>query len=80
MILGFSIFPGIGILVGVFVWWIAWRFMLSSSRKNQIKEALRNIREKRGTLMSSSTSQCQAPTSQPDVKNESATKSTVKSE
>jgi len=80
IILGFSIFPGIGILVGIFVWWIAWRFMLSSSRKNQIKEALKNIREKRGTLMSSSTSKCQAPTSKPDVKNESGTKSTAKSE
>jgi hypothetical protein len=79
MILGFTIFPGIGILVGIFVWWIAWRFMLSSSRKNQIKEALKNIREKRGTLISSSTS-CQAPMSKSDIKNESGTKSTTKSE
>ena len=47
IILGFSIFPGIGILIGIFVWWIAWRFMLSSSRKNQIKEALKRIKEKR---------------------------------
>ena len=48
IILGFSIFPGVGILVGIFIWWISWRFMVSSSRKTQIKEALKNIREKRG--------------------------------
>lgn len=48
IILGFSIFPGIGILVGIFIWWISWRFMVSSSRKNQIKEAFKNIRAKRG--------------------------------
>ena len=47
IILGVSIFPGIGILIGIFIWWIAWRFMLSGSRKNQIKEALKRIKEKR---------------------------------
>ena len=49
MILGVSLFPGIGIVVGIFIWWIAWRFMLSSSRKNQIKEALKRIKEKRAS-------------------------------
>jgi len=49
MILGVSLFPGMGILVGIFIWWIAWRFMLSSSRKNQIKEALKRIKEKRAS-------------------------------
>jgi len=49
MILGVSLFPGIGILVGIFIWWVAWRFMLSSSRKNQIKEALKRIKEKRAS-------------------------------
>jgi len=49
MILGVSLFPGMGILVGIFIWWVAWRFMLSSSRKNQIKEALKRIKEKRAS-------------------------------
>jgi hypothetical protein len=49
MILGVSIFPGMGILVGIFIWWVAWRFMVSSSRKNQIKEALKRIKEKRAS-------------------------------
>ncbi len=80
VILGFTIFPGIGILVGIFVWWIAWRFILSSSRKNQIKEALKNIRDRRATLISSSISKCQTPMSKPDVKSESEAKSTAKSE
>ena len=80
IILGFTIFPGMGILVGIFLWWIAWRFMLSSSRKNQIKEALKNIREKRAPFSSSSTSGCQTTTPKPDVKNASGPKSTVASE
>ncbi|MGO9311668.1 MAG: hypothetical protein ACLQBD_17315 [Syntrophobacteraceae bacterium] len=49
MILGVSLFPGMGILVGIFIWWVAWRFMVSSSRKNQIKEALKRIKEKRAS-------------------------------
>ncbi len=49
MILGVSLFPGMGILVGIFIWWVAWRFMVSSSRKNQIKEALKMIKEKRAS-------------------------------
>jgi hypothetical protein len=80
IILGFTIFPGMGILVGIFLWWIAWRFMLSSSRKNQIKEALKNIREKRAPFLSSSTSGCQTPTPNQDIKNENGPKSTVTSE
>lgn len=51
MILGISLFPGIGIVVGAFTWWIAWHFMLNSSRKNQIKEALKRIKEKQAPLM-----------------------------
>ena len=80
IILGFTIFPGMGILVGIFLWWIAWRFMLSSSRKNQIKEALKNIREKRAPFLSSSTSGCQTTAPKPDVKNAGGPKSTVTSE
>lgn len=80
MILGVSIFPGIGILVGIFIWWIAWRFMLSSSRKSRIKEALKRIKEKQAALLSSARSKYQAPTPKPDVKNESGTKSTATSE
>ena len=68
MILGVTLFPGIGILVGILLWWIAWRFMLSSSRKSRIKEALKRIREKQAT----------APG--PDLKNESGTKPTATSE
>jgi len=77
MILGVTIFPGIGILLGIFVWWIAWRFMLSSSRKSQIKEALKRIKERQ---MSSSVSKVKASTPKPDVKNESGTKDTPASE
>ena len=80
MILGISLFPGIGILVGIFIWWIAWRFMLSSSRKSLIKEALKRIKEKHATLLSSSISKYEAPTPKPDAKNESGTKSTATSE
>ena len=80
MILGFTLFPGIGIVVAIFIWWIAWRFMLSSSRKNRYKEVLKSIREKQKTLLRSSKSKYQAPTPKPDVKNESGTKSTVISE
>jgi len=80
MILGVSLFPGIGIVVGIFIWWIAWRFMLSSSRKSQIKEALKSIKEKHATLLSSSISKYHAPTPKSDVKNESGTKSTATSE
>jgi len=76
MILGVTLFPVIGILVGIFVWWIAWRFMLSSSRKNRIKEALKRIKESQAALLSSSTSKYRAPTAEPDRKNESVTKST----
>jgi hypothetical protein len=77
MILGVSLFPGVGILVGIFVWWIAWRFMVSSSRKSRIKEALKRIKEKQAALLSSSRSKYQAPTPKADVKNESGTKSTA---
>jgi hypothetical protein len=49
MILGVTLFPGIGILVGILLWWVAWRFMLSSSRKSRIKEALKRIKEKQTT-------------------------------
>ena len=80
IILGFSIFPGIGILIGIFVWWIAWRFMVSSSGKSRIKEALKRIKEKQAALLSSSRSKYEAPTPKPDVKNESETKSTATSE
>jgi hypothetical protein len=51
MILGISLLPGIGMVVGAFTWWIAWRFMLSSSRKSQIQEALKRIKEKQAPLM-----------------------------
>jgi Na+/melibiose symporter-like transporter len=70
IILGVTLWPGIGILVGIFIWWIAWRFMLSSSRKSRIKEALKRIREKQATSLSSSTSKYQAPTPESDVKKE----------
>lgn len=80
MILGVTLFPGIGIVAGIFIWWIAWRFMLSSSRKNRYKEVLKSIREKQLSLLSSSRSKYQAPTPKPDVKNESGTKSTATSE
>ncbi|MGA2026379.1 MAG: hypothetical protein ABSH17_04815 [Syntrophobacteraceae bacterium] len=80
MVLGFTLFPGIGIVVGIFIWWIAWRFMLSSSRKNRYKEVLKGIREKQKTLLRSSRSKYEAPTPKPDVKNESGAKSTVASE
>ena len=46
IILGVTIFPGIGILLGILIWWIAWRFLVGSSQKSRIKEALRRIREK----------------------------------
>jgi len=80
MILGVSLFPVIGILVGILIWWIAWRFMLSSSRKSRIKEALKRITEKQATLPSSSISKYQAPTLKSDVKNESGNQSTATSE
>jgi hypothetical protein len=80
MILGVTLWPGIGILVGIFVWWIAWRFMLSSSRKNRIKEALKRIKEKQAALLSPSTSKYKGPTPGSDVKKESGTKSTATSE
>lgn len=80
MILGVTIFPGIGILVGLFIWWIAWRFMLSSSRKSRIKEALKRIREKQAGLLSSSTSKYEAPTPKPDATDEGGNKSTATSE
>jgi len=80
MILGVSLFPGIGIVLGIFVWWIAWRFMVSSSRKSRIKEALKRIKEKQAALLSSSRSKYQAPTPKPDVKNESETKSIATSD
>ena len=80
IILGVTLFPVIGIVVGIFIWWIAWRFMLSSSRKNRYKEVLKSIREKQATLLRSSRSKYQAPTPKPDVKNESGTKSTATSE
>jgi hypothetical protein len=75
IILGVTLFPGIGIILGIFVWWIAWHFMLSSSRKNRYKEILRNISEKQAAPPSSSKSECQAPTPKPDVKNGSETES-----
>jgi hypothetical protein len=80
MILGVTLFPGIGIVAGIFVWWIAWRFMLSSSRKNRYKEILKSIREKQLSLLSSSRSKYQAPTPKPDGKNESESKSKATSE
>ncbi|MGO9020523.1 MAG: hypothetical protein ACLQVJ_19460 [Syntrophobacteraceae bacterium] len=80
MILGVTLFPGIGIILGIFVWWIAWHFMLSSSRKNRYKEILKNIKEKQATLLSSSKSKYQAPSPKPDVKNESETTSSATSE
>jgi hypothetical protein len=80
MILGVTLFPGIGIILGIFVWWIAWHFMLSSSRKNRYKEILKNIKEKQATLLSSSKSKYQEPAPKPDVKNESETKPSATSE
>jgi len=80
IILGVTLFPGIGIVAGIFIWWIAWRFMLSSSRKNRYKEVLKSIREKQKTLLRSSKSKYEAPTPKPDVKNDVGTKSTVTSE
>jgi hypothetical protein len=49
IILGVTLLPGIGILVGIVLWWVAWRFMLSSSRKSRIKETLKRIKEKQTT-------------------------------
>ena len=80
MILGVTIFPWIGILVGLFTWWVAWRFMLSSSRKSRIKEALKRIREKQAFLLSSAVSGHEAPVPKPDMTNESGTESTATSE
>ena len=80
MILGVTLWPGIGILVGIFVWWVAWRFMLSSSRKSRIKEAIKRIKEKQASLLSSSRSKYKAPTAESDVKEESGAKSTATSE
>jgi hypothetical protein len=76
MILGVTLFPGIGILVGIFIWWIAWRFMLSSSRKSQIKEALKRIREKQTTSAPPQTSEYEPPATRLDESGESITKST----
>lgn len=50
LILGFTIFPVIGILLAIFIWWIAWRFMLSNSRKSQIKDILKKIKEHQAFL------------------------------
>src|SRR5271169_4383884 len=75
IILGFTLFPGLGIVVGIFIWWLAWRFMLSSSRKNRYREVLKSIREKQKTLLRSSRSKYEAPTPKSDVKNEVGTKS-----
>ena len=75
MILGVTLLPGIGILVGICVWWIAWRFMLSSSRKSRIKEALKRIKEKQAILLSSSLSKHQVSTPEPDDKEERGTQS-----
>jgi ABC-type bacteriocin/lantibiotic exporter with double-glycine peptidase domain len=80
MILGVTLFPVIGILVGIFIWWVAWRFMLSSSRKSRIKEALKRIKEKQAALLSSSISKYKAPMPESDVKRKSGTKSTATSE
>jgi len=80
MILGVTLWPGIGILVGIFIWWVAWRFMLSSSRKSRIKEAIKRIKEKQATLLASSRSKYKAPTPESDVKEESGAKSTATSE
>jgi ABC-type bacteriocin/lantibiotic exporter with double-glycine peptidase domain len=74
MILGVTLWPVIGIVVGIFTWWVAWRFMLSSSRKSQIKEALKRIKEKQATLLSPSRSKYKAPTPESDVKKDSGTK------
>ena len=79
IILGVTLFPGIGILVGIFMWWFAWRFMLSSSRKSRIKEALRHIREKQAALLFPSTSKYEAPTPEPGAGKESGTESTAPS-
>lgn len=80
IILGVSIFPVIGIFVGIFIWWIAWRFMLSSSEKSRIREALKRIKEKQAKSLSSLMSKQQAPTQTPDVKNANGTKSSGASE
>ncbi|MGA2936542.1 MAG: hypothetical protein ABSF52_05505 [Syntrophobacteraceae bacterium] len=80
IILGVTLFPGIGIVAGIFIWWIAWRFMLSSSRKSRIKEAIKRIKEKQASLLSSSRSKYKAPTAESDVKEESGAKSTATSE
>lgn len=50
VVLGVTLFPVIGIVAGVFIWWIAWRFTLSNSRKNQIKEALQRIKARQAFL------------------------------
>ena len=78
ILLGVTIFPGIGIVVGVFAWWVAWRFMLSSTQKSRIKESLKRIREKQA--FSQFSSKYQAPTPKPDVKNDNRSKSTDTSE
>jgi hypothetical protein len=48
--------------------------MLSSSRKNRIKEALKRIKERQAALLSSSVSKYREPG--PGAKDESGTKST----
>ncbi|HYA41214.1 MAG TPA: hypothetical protein VEF34_07920 [Syntrophobacteraceae bacterium] len=80
MIIGVSILPGIGILLGIFIWWLAWRFMVSSSRKGRIKEALKRIKEKQAGAVSTSTSEYPPSTQKPDEDNESVAKSTGTSE
>lgn len=76
MILGVTLFPGIGILVGILVWWIGWRFMLSSSQKSQIKESLKRIKEKQAALSSSLISKHQAAVPKPHETNESGSTAT----
>jgi ABC-type bacteriocin/lantibiotic exporter with double-glycine peptidase domain len=80
IILGVTLFPGIGILLGIFIWWLAWRFMLSSTRKNRIREAIKRIKERQAALLSSSISKDRTSTPKADVENKSGAESTDTSE
>ena len=60
MILGVSLFPGIGILVGIFYGGLHGVLCSVVHGKSQIKEALKRIKEKHATLLSSSISKYRA--------------------
>ena len=76
IIIGVTIFPGIGILIGIFVWWVAWRFMLTSSLKSRIREALRRVKERQAFLRASSISASHEPAPKTDVTDESGAEAT----